>query len=286
MAVKPINKQVVHDALTNRAEHISTKNLKDRSGNSEHSVVPGKDLTNNYAITLKDVDTSIIKHIKDVMRPTIKEANESFKVPIMYGNEERWKAVRKNGVMRDKNNSLLLPLVMLKRTDIAKNNLSGQGMEHDVKGTINYTRTSKWSKDNRYDRFSVLQGQTPTYEQIVTGVPDFADITYQFILWTNYIEHMNVLVEDFMAQSNKYWGDSTDYKFLSTIDDITDASEMEVTGERFIKSEFNLIVKAYLLPEYINSVVTNKTSNLRKQLTTAKVIFGYEGDATDAQVKK
>ena len=30
MAVKPINKQVVHDALTNRAEHISTKNLKDR----------------------------------------------------------------------------------------------------------------------------------------------------------------------------------------------------------------------------------------------------------------
>ena len=29
MAVKPINKQVVHDALTNRAEHISTKNLKD-----------------------------------------------------------------------------------------------------------------------------------------------------------------------------------------------------------------------------------------------------------------
>ena len=121
MAVKPINKQVVHDSLTNRAEHLSTKNLKDRSGNREHSVVPGKDLTNNYAITLKDVDTSIIKHIKDIMRPSIREANESFTVPVMYGNEERWKAVRKNGVMRDKNNSLLLPLIMLKRTDITKN---------------------------------------------------------------------------------------------------------------------------------------------------------------------
>ena len=34
-------------------------------------------------------------------------------------------------------------------------------------------------------------------------------------------------------------------------------------GERFIKSEFTLITKAYLLPEDTNSVVTNKISNIQ-----------------------
>ena len=47
------------------------------------------------------------------MRPQIKEANEVIKVPVIYGNEERWKAARKRGVIRDKKGSLILPLVIL-----------------------------------------------------------------------------------------------------------------------------------------------------------------------------
>ena len=38
----------------------------------------------------------------------------------MYGNEERWKAVRKRGVLRDKNGALILPLIVLKRTAVTK----------------------------------------------------------------------------------------------------------------------------------------------------------------------
>jgi len=93
-------------------------------------------------------------------------------------------------------------------------------------------------------------------------MPDFADITYEFVLWTNFIEQMNPLIEMFMEQSNQYWGNSEQYKFLSSIDSITDASEMNQDGERFIKSTFSLKVGCYLLPEEINSVVTGKISNL------------------------
>ena len=42
----------------------------------------------------------------------------------------------------------------------------------------------------------------------------------------------------------------------------------------------------YLLPEYLNSVITNKVSNMRKQLTPSRVVFGFEGDATNKQVGK
>ena len=108
MAVKPItNKQVVSTANINRAEQVSTRNLTQRQGNRADSVVPGLDYTKNYAITLKDVDTAVLNHVKNVMKPRVREANETLKIPVYYGNEERWKAVRKRGVLRDKNGSLM-----------------------------------------------------------------------------------------------------------------------------------------------------------------------------------
>ena len=278
MAIKPItNKQVVSSANVNRAAQTSTRNTTNRSGNLAQSITPGNNLSNNYAITLKDLDTTIISHVKDVMKPSVKEANEVIKVPVMYGNEERWKSVRKRGVLRDKNGAFILPLIMLKRTTIEKNESMPMNFEHDVKREyVDVIRNNQWSKKNRYDRFSVLTGQQPQYEQLVTTMPNFVTVNYEFALWTNYIEQMNKLVEDFVEQNNTYWGNSENYKFLCKTDTITDASEMERGGERFIKSTFNLSSTAYLLPEDTNSVVTNKISNLQKKLTVAKVVFGEE----------
>ena len=287
MAVNRItNKDVVSRELVNRANEVSTKQTTIR-GNRETTIIPGNNFSENYAITLKDVDTSILNHVKNVMKPRVREANETFKIPVFYGNEERWKAVRKRGVLRDKNNSLILPLIMLRRTEISRNDLSGQGFPHDVgRNFIDVVRTNKWSKDNQYDRFSVQQGVQPVYDVVATGMPNYTDVTYEFVLWTNFIEQMNPLVESFVDQSHTYWGDGTNNKFLCTIDSVSDASEMNQDGERFIKSTFSVTTKAYLLPEYTNSVVTNEISNLRKTLSPSKVVFGFEGDASDKQVGK
>ena len=287
MAIKPItNKQVVASTNINRVDQVSTRNETIR-GNRGTTIVPGKDFTKNYSVTLKDIDSAVLNHVKKIIKPKVREANENIDVTVMYGNEERWKSVRKRGVLRDRNGSLILPLIMLKRTDLSRNPLSEMGYDHDVQHKfVNVVRNSSWSKDNQYDRFSVQQGTKPAFENIVTGMPDYADLTYEFILWTNFIEQMNPLVEMFVAQSNTYWGDSTDMKFLCRTDNITDASEMNQDGERFIKSTFTITTNAYLLPEYLNSVVTNKISNTRKELTPSRVVFGFEGDATNKQVGK
>ena len=287
MSVKPItNKQVVVSSKINRGKQISTKNTN-ANGNSKKSLIPGINYSDNYAITLKDVDTAVLNHVKNIMKPRVREANETFKIPVYYGNEERWKAVRKRGVLRDKNNVLILPLIMLRRTEVSRNDFSGQSFPHDIQRKyIDVVRSSRWSKDNQYDRFSVQRGVQPVYENVVTGMPNYSDITYEFVLWTNFIEQMNPLVESFVDQSHTYWGDGTDNKFLCTIDSVSDASEMNQDGERFIKSTFTVTSKAYLLPEYLNSVITNKVSNMKKFTTVSKVTFGMEGDATDEQVEK
>ena len=117
-------------------------------------------------------------------------------------------------------------------------------------------------------------------------MPNYTDVTYEFVLWTNFIEQMNPLIESFVDQSHTYWGDGTNNKFLCNIDNISDASEMNQDGERFIKSTFSVTSKAYLLPEYLNSVITNKISNMKKFTTPSRVTFTQEADATDKQVGK
>ena len=278
MSVKPItNKSIVASSEINRAKQRSTKASTIKGGNPSRTFVPGANYSNNYAITLKDIDRAVIGHLKNVVKPTVEEANEKIKVSIMYCNEERWKAVRKRGVLRDKNGTLILPLIMLKRTEVSKNDALPVGDHHDLKNEfMDVVRHSTWSKTNRYDRFAVQTGKKPVYESIVTGVPKFVNINYEFVLWTNFIEQMNPLIEMVMEEDKKYWGDSTNHKFLCFLESITDASEMNQDGERFIKSTFSLTTNAYLLPEYQSSVITNKVANMKKTLTTSKVVFGME----------
>jgi len=288
MAIKPITDRQLVDANTvNRETQTSQRNLNTRGGGNEsQTIIPGVDLSKQYSITLKDIDTSIMSYIKNVIKPTVQEANEQVKVTVMYGNEERWKSVRKRGVMRDRNNALILPLIMLKRTAVEKSDMI-PGYEHDIRRKYTeVVRSTGWSKDNRYTRFAVQSEELPIYENLVTTIPNFVNLTYEFVLWTNFIEQMNPLVETFMEHDKTYWGDKDTYRFVSTLDSVSDASEMNQDGERFIKSTFSVISKAYLLPEETNSIVMGKMNQVQKRLSPAKVIFGFEGDATDYQVEK
>ena len=287
MGVKPItNKQLVDKSTIRRDEQRSFRDMSLR-GNREQTFTPGMNFDKNFAVTLKDVDTSVMNYIKDVIRPSIREANETIKVPILYGNEERWNNVRRRGVLRDRNNTIILPVIVLKRTSVEKNTELSQGFEHDMQRKYaEVLRKPQWSKKNRYDRFSVQTNKKPTFENFVTTMPNFVNVSYEFVLLTSYMEQMNILIEEFVEHSNNYWGDGEDYKFLSTVESISDASEMTADSERIIKSTFSVITKAYLLPEYTNSVITNKISQIRKEITPTRVVFGFEGDATDEQVGK
>ena len=288
MAVKPItNKNVVSKENINRGKQTSTRSLKPR-GNKRQSIVPGKDFSKGYAITLKDIDTAMINHIKNVMKPTVKEANELIKVPILYGNEERWKAVRKRGALRDKNGSIVMPLIVIRRTDVVMNDAMPLSFDQDVTGEyIKVVRSKQWSKDNRYDRFAVQTGRQPVNETITTGMPDFVNCTYQIIMMTNYIEQMNNLTELFIEYENTYFGDEYSYKFLSALEgSFSDATEMTVEGERIIRTDFSMMLKGYVIPQFTNTIVTGKTSEIIRNISPNRVVFSFEGDATDEQIGK
>ena len=88
MAIKPItDKQLVDKTTVNRETQTSQRNLNSRGGGNEsQTIVPGIDLSKQYSITLKDIDTSIMSYIKNIIRQTVQEANELVKVTVMYRN--------------------------------------------------------------------------------------------------------------------------------------------------------------------------------------------------------
>ena len=275
MAIKPVtNTNAPNESTINRAEQTSIRSEK---GNAKVVIKKGtgRDAGKGFAIGLKDIDTAIIGHMNNIMKPKVKESNEIIKVPVLYGNEERWKSVRNRGTLRDKNNALILPVIVIKRTSLSMNDQMPLSFDNDVKGKfISVIRSSNgWSKNNRYDRFSVLTGQKPVEEFIKTGMPDFVTCTYNIVMMTAYMEQMNDLNTLMIEHLETYWGDQTSYRFLTGLDgDISNEEQMESQGERLIRNEFSMSVKGYMIPEFTDNIF-GKTAEMTRGYKTKKISF-------------
>ncbi len=274
MATKPItNQDTLNKSEINRAEQTSFRSEK---GNAKVVIrkTGGKDAGKGYSIKLKDVDTAVMRHMMINISPKVKEANEIIQVPVVYGNEERWKSVRSRSTLRDSTGAILLPVIVVKRTSVSFNDELPMSFDHDIRNKfISHVKLNQWSNNNRYDRFAVLTGQKPVMETIKTGMPDFINATYEVAMMTNYIEQMNGLTELMLQHLKTYFGDSTSYKFLSDLEgDISDASTMESQGERFIRSDFTMSIKGYILPEFTKTNF-GKKAELSKEFIPKKVTF-------------
>ena len=275
MAIKPItNENAGYESRTNREAQTSIRSEK---GNPKVVIKKpgGQNAGKGFSIGLKEIDTAVIKHIRNIMKPKVKEQNEIISVPVLYGNEERWKSIKTRGVLRDKNGVLLLPIIVIKRTSVGFDDAMPMSFDNDVQGKhISVVRSSSgWSKSNRYDRFAVLTGQQPVQEYVKTGMPDFVTCNYSIVMMTSFIEQMNDLNSLWMEHLETYFGDQTSYRFLSALDgDITNEIEMESQGERMIKNDFSMSIKGYMIPEFTDNIF-GKTAEVSKVIKPKKVSF-------------
>ena len=275
MAIKPVtNTNALNKSEVNRAEQRS---IRSETGNARVVIkkgATGRDASRGFQIGLKDIDTAIIGHMNNIMKPRVREANEMIKVPVLYGNEERWKSVRKRGALRDSNGALILPIIVIKRTSLAFDENMPMSFDMDVQGKfISVIRSSTgWSKNNRYSRFNVLTGKKPIQEFVKTGMPDFVTCEYTIVMMTAYMEQMNDLNTLMIEHLETYWGDQTSYRFLTGLGGgISNEEQMESQGERMIRNEFSMTVKGYMIPEFTDNVF-GKTAEVSRGYTK-NVVF-------------
>ena len=229
------------------------------------------DTSARFSIGLRDIDEAIFYYFKNVIKPTVKQNASTKEVPVLYGSPERWKAVQSDGFYRDRHGKIQLPLILIKRDSISKNRNLGNKMDANNPRNIGYFK-KVWSKKNQYDRFSILNNRNIVQEYQGVVMPDYVNIVYSCIIFTEYIEQMNKLIESINYASDSYWGDPQKFNFRAMIDDYSTLTELVQGRDRTVKTQFNINLLGHIVPDSINTL---PQGNL-KAFSKAQINFGVE----------
>ena len=237
----------------------------------------------NLSVGIMDMDSAIMYYFNEVIKPEVEVNKEKVKVPCIYASPERWNAISKQGFLRDKKKQIIVPLIAFKRTGMSRNdNMPIDKLDaNDPK--IFYTFQKKYSQQNRFDKFSVQKDLEPNREYYNVAMPDYMNLTYEFTIWTSYIEQMNKIVEKINYSDGAYWGEPGKMKFKSSIESFSDASQID--GEKLIQTTFSVNLYGYILPETFDGKTTTQKYLTPKKLiireSTEKTIVDSEGKKVD-----
>lgn len=236
------------------------------------------DKLKNFTVTIKDIDNTVFEHLQK-MQLSVVDSGNNIKVPFFYASPEKWKSVRNDGFLRDNNGKIILPALVFYRSSSEVDTAMQTFNKY-----LRYAVIKQYSQKNQYTRFSALLGKNVPINEIYNVVmPDHMNFNYKFIIWTEYIEQMNSLVEKINFETNDYWGSSTGFRFRTQVSSYQHATEIENGKDRLVKTEFDLILKGYLLPELFAPGLDGFKSTTEKILTPKKIIMGMEVVATDWQ---
>ena len=258
-AQKPPSKQ------TNRGDTRTRKN--DRVG--------------DIKIGLYDIDDAIKYYFDEVIRPRVTDFDEDVSVPVLYGSPERWVSAQRGQYYRDQKGKIMVPLIMYRRTSVGKDTSVNFSKIDANNPKLFYTFEKKYSPQNRYDNFSALQGVVPIRERYSVVVPDYVTINYEGVIWTDYIEQMNDLIEAINYSQGSYWGDPERFKFRTSIAEFSDATEVPTDGDRIVKTTFNMELHGYVIPDSLNKELAMSNPNTQLENTVGQILFDEGGDTNE-----
>ena len=253
--------------ITSGNPNNAFQNLKNRSNQISFK----GDTVKPFSIGIQDIDGSILYYFDNVIKPSVLQNGNRINVPVIYGNPERWKQMQKDGYYRDKNGKIMMPLIIVKRSNIEKvRNLTNK---LDANNPNNYNVFIKtYSKNNVYDKFNILNNRKPTKDMYAVVVPDYVTLTYDVIISTYYIEQMNGIVEAINYASDSYWGDPEKFKFRARIDSYTTNVELPTNAERVVKSTFTIKLYGYIVP----NILQKDLASIKKYHSKVKLQFNPE----------
>ena len=232
-----------------------------------------KDDVKNISVGIMDMDSAIMYYFNEVIKPEVEVNKEKVKVPCIYASPERWLTISKQGYLRDKKRQIITPLIVFKRTGMSRDDNMPVDKLDANDPNLFYSFEKKFTQHNRYDKFSVQKNLSPGKEYYNVAMPDYVQLSYEFTIWTSYIEQMNQIVEKVNYSDGAYWGEPGKMRFRTRIESFSDASQID--GERLIKTTFSLNLNGYIVPETFNSKTTTQ-----KYLTPKKLVIRENADTT------
>lgn len=250
-----INEKYEIEKLKKRANQVSRK----------------EDKVKNLTVGIKDIDEAIYHYFNEVLKPQVSQNGKMINVPLVYGSPERWASMQKDGFYRDKNGKMQAPLIVFRRDSIEKNRQLGNKLDGNNPSNFGIFK-KQFSKKNVYDRFGILNNRKPVEEYYAVAIPDYVNIVYSCIIYTDYVEQNNKIIEGINFASDSYWGDPSKFRFRAQIDNYTTSAEIVQGNDRIVKTEFTINLLGHIITDAINA----HPHNNKKFYTKSEVKFGAE----------
>ena len=237
----------------------------------------GKDLSfkdnkiKDISIGLEDIDGAIQYYFDNIIKPNVVQNGNRVAVPVIFGDAEKWKSVQNDGFYRDKDGKIMAPLIMYKRTNVEKNRTLGNKLDGNKSHLFNVFET-RYNAKNFYDKFDILTNRKPSKQYYVSVVPDYVTVTYECVLFTNFVEQNNSLIEAIEYASDSYWGDFRRWHFRTRIDTFAVTNIVEQGNDRAARTTFTMTLNGYLIPDTVNKQLANEDL----LYSPAQVVFGLE----------
>lgn len=309
----------------------------DKKGQSRFGVPPlpsGYDgdtssTLNVPSVGIEDVDRALFELFDKKIPFVIEGKDGTRKVPIIFTSGEKW-ATLKRGAPRDKNGSLIIPIIVIGRTNIVQSpseDIAGRGINQQTGEIVIRRRLDPTNRDyQNIINKSLLQNQEnvavqtqtvdgqittsrevgtlsddPTvsqggllvsnktktiWETITLPSPQFFTATYEVIIWAQYIQQMNMLVEQlmssFLPQGNQWRIDTPKgYWFVGTVDGNSYTAQNNFDDmsrdERMIQYHFSIKVPAYILA----SKAPGLPVPVRRYVSNPDISFAITNDGSE-----
>ena len=268
----PASQRELSEESTGYDAKVSDTSVPSNKRRENQRTVKGDDFK-KFSVGLKDIDEAVFFYFNEVIRPRVTQNGKTMQVPIIYGSPERWKAVQADGFYRDKNGKIQVPLIMFKRTSVEKNRNLSNKLDANMPTNFGIYK-KKYSKKNIYDRFTALNNRLQVDEYYGVVMPDFVNLTYECVIFTDYVEQNNKIVEQMNYASDSYWGNPERFQFRAMIDSYGVATELQQGQDRMTKTSFSISMLGHIIPDAVNAQI----NGLNKFYSKASIIFGTETD--------
>lgn len=253
------------DRKTNKPELNKSESTRpDLILNRAEQVRRDDDVVRTPKRTVYDIDFAIKWFIENEIQPQVEANGELINVPVIFANGEKWDNVRRLGYLRDEKGMLQSPIIVLKRNSLTeRDQLKKLDVNRPVSGN-QLIYKQKYNKRNRYedDLFPIpINDPIQAQELYTINVPEYVDIEYDMMIWTDFTTQMNGLVEQIMPYGTFAWGNEFN-KYRTFIRQMSFETINTVGEDRLVRCTVPLTVNGTLMAEqeYRQNVVQKRYS--------------------------
>ena len=243
---------------------------------------------------IETIDTAFLEYVESLN--THCNTNIGWtKIPVIWSSAERSFQIKNNKEIRDKNGSLIAPIISIERTGTSKDpnrkgsfqaNLSPKQDRYVVTKLLNQDKTSNFANADSLKKTGQInfktskQNKKQVYQSISIPIPVYITVEYKINIFTNYQSQMNEAIQPFMAKTAQNYfiieKDNHRYECFMNPDFAQDNISNLGEEERKYKSVITVKVLGYLIGEGENQEKPEKIieeNAVEVKIPKEKIIF-------------